>query len=67
VTGSRKYFESLAHHGHIYRGKETDHVEFSEHVRGVEVLLLSKLRPPTAADFADIDALMATIEGATDG
>lgn len=66
-TLTRKYFEALAHHGHVYRGKETDHVEFAEHVRGVEVLLLSKLRPPTAADFAEIDALMETIEGAPNG
>jgi hypothetical protein len=64
---TRAYFESLAHHGHVYRGKQTDHAEFVEHVTRVEVLLLSKLRPPTAADFAEIDALLATIERESDG
>ena len=64
-TRTRKYFEVLAHHAHIYHGKGTDHVEFAEHVRGVEVILLGKLRPPTATDYAEIDALMATIEEAT--
>jgi hypothetical protein len=66
-TRSRKYFEALAHHGHIYHGKRTDHVDFVDHVRGVEVLLLGKLLPATAADFAEIDTLMAAVEGSFNG
>jgi hypothetical protein len=64
---SRAYFEALAHHGHIYWGKQTHHAEFVEHLTRVEVILLSKFRPPTAADFAEIDSLLATIEGESDG
>lgn len=63
----RDYFEALAHHGHVYRRKQTDHAEFVEHVRRVEVLLLDKLRPPVAADFAEIDALLGEFEGESDG
>jgi hypothetical protein len=66
-TARRDYFESVAHHGHVYSSKKTDHSEFAEHIKGIEVLLLDKLRPPTAADFAEIDGLMAAFEGASDG
>lgn len=59
----REYFEAVAHHGHVYSTKMTSHAEFAENVRAVESVLLDKLRPQTAADFEDIDRLMAAFEG----
>jgi hypothetical protein len=64
---SHRYFEQVSHHHNLYGELETTSDEFESRVRGIEVLLLNKLRPPTAADFAEIDELMATFEAGNNG
>lgn len=64
---SHRYFEQVSHHHYLYGDLETTSVEFVGRVREIEVLLLNKLRPPTAADFAEIDKLMATFEAGSNG
>jgi hypothetical protein len=61
---ARRYFERVSHHHHTYESLKTDSTRFLERVREIETLLLGKLRPPAASDFAEIDDLMsAFIEG----
>jgi len=56
---THQYFISVAHHHHVYEKRDTDLDEFLQHMRAVELLLLQKLRPRTAADYAEIDDLAA--------
>jgi hypothetical protein len=62
----RRYFESVSHHHHVFDSLQTSASEFGDRVRTIEVLLLNKLRPPTAADFEEIDGLMSQFLGAHD-
>jgi hypothetical protein len=63
----RRYFEQVSHHHHVFDSFETSLVDVEERIRTVEVMLLDKLRPPTAADFQDIDRLMTQFLDASDG
>lgn len=62
-----RYFEKVSHHHHTYGSLSTEDIEFRGRVRQIEVMLLEKLRPPTAADFAEIDALMDNLLRSPDG
>jgi hypothetical protein len=55
---SRRFFERVSHHHHVFGDVEVDESSFGERVRAVEELLLTKLRPSAATDYEQIDALM---------
>ena len=59
----RRYFESVSHHHHVFESLATTAPEFDDRVRTIEVLILNKLRPPTTADFQEIDRLMSQFLG----
>jgi hypothetical protein len=60
---TRKYFELVSHHHHLFKTFETSASEFGDRVRVIEVLLLDKLRPTTSADYEEIDRLMNDFMG----
>jgi hypothetical protein len=64
---SHRYFEQVSHHHNLYGELETTRAEFETRVQRIELLLINKLRPPTATDFAEIDTLMATFEAGNRG
>jgi hypothetical protein len=61
-AGTRRYFERVSHHHHVFiESFDTSFEEFEGRMHAVEILLLDRLRPTTTEDFREIDRLMTVV------